>query len=370
MRCADGAVRVDLHRTPHEVPADAVCLFGGPDDLFTSRWWWQTVVDHAVPQGGTPLFPVVRINGQAAGLLPLLASPTGSVLGSLTTPYTCRYTPMLSGSLNGAAVEAVARQFGRFCRTWPVTRLDAIPADWRHLASFEAGLRAAGLKVLAFDHFTNWYLPDVVGGWAAFLKGRPGALRETIRRRLRDAERTPEARFVLVADPHEASAGVAAFEEIYARSWKTPEPFPTFNGALIRACAESGSLRLGLWLLGERPVATQFWVVERSRATVLKLAHDEAYKAHSPGTVLSALMLRYLLDNEGITAVDFGRGDDTYKQAWTGSRRQRIGLLLINRWHPRGAATLLRHTLGRVRAGFPTYTGQPRIDRDARGAAE
>ena len=83
---------------------------------------------------------------------------------------------------------------------------------------------------------------------------------------------------------------------------------------------------------------------------MLKLAHDEAFKAHSPGTVLTALMLRHLLDQEHVAAIDFGRGDDAYKQGWATQRRQRIGLLLVNPWRPAGAATLLRHIAGRVRA--------------------
>ena len=96
----------------------------------------------------------------------------------------------------------------------------------------------------------------------------------------------------------------------------------------------------------------QFWVVKDGRATVLKLAHDEAFKAHSPGTVLTALMLRHLLDQEHVAAIDFGRGDDAYKQGWATQRRQRIGLLLVNPRRPAGSAALLRHIAGRVRGAI------------------
>ncbi len=82
------------------------------------------------------------------------------------------------------------------------------------------------------------------------------------------------------------------------------------------------------------------------QATVLKLAHDSAYKALSPGTLLTAMMIREMLDREHVDELDFGRGDDPFKQLWTGSRRQRIGLLLINPRRPTGLAALLRQMLG------------------------
>ncbi len=114
-----------------------------------------------------------------------------------------------------------------------------------------------------------------------------------------------------------------------------------------------GLLRCAIWSLSATPVAVQLWVVETSgRATVLKLAHDEAFKALSPGTVLTAMTLRHLLDQEHLTEIDFGRGDDAYKEGWAAQRRQRIGLLLVDPWRLSEALQLGRHTLGRMRASI------------------
>jgi CelD/BcsL family acetyltransferase involved in cellulose biosynthesis len=66
--------------------------------------------------------------------------------------------------------------------------------------------------------------------------------------------------------------------------------------------------------------------------------------------VLTAQMLRGLLDDEHVAEIDFGRGDDPYKAGWAGVRRQRIGLVLVNPRHLRGLAFLGRHAMGRVRA--------------------
>jgi CelD/BcsL family acetyltransferase involved in cellulose biosynthesis len=90
------------------------------------------------------------------------------------------------------------------------------------------------------------------------------------------------------------------------------------------------------------PLAAQMWVVRATWAAVLKLAHDENAKALSPGTVLTAAMTRTLIEQDGVTELDFGRGDDDYKAAWTGARRQRVGVVLANPWRAAGAAAIVR----------------------------
>jgi len=264
---------------------------------------------------------------------------TGRHIDALTTPYTCAYTP----------VAAAGEALGRLCRVGGVSRIDAVPEEWEGRDAFVAGLRAAGLVTLPFAHFGNWS-EDVSGrDWDAYLAARPGALRETIRRRLRQAERRPDARFEILAAPAEMDRAEVIYEDVYTRSWKEPEPYPAFNVALMRAMADESALRLGVWSIGETPVAVQLWVVWKGSAIVLKLAHDEAFRTHSPGTVLTALMLRHLLEREQIGRIDFGRGDDAYKRGWASERRQRIGFLVVNPWRPAGAAALLRHAAGRVR---------------------
>ena len=318
-------------------------LFATAGSLFSTKAWWRTVLSHATPSGADPHFILCRTGPDTAALFPMLGAK------SFTTPYSCQYTPLLDAPLSDGTQAALCAAFARHCRRNAVTRLDALPAEWPHLPALIAGAIAAGLRVRQFDHFGNWR-EDVAGlGWTGYLACRPGALRETIRRRLRRAEQRADAQFILIDRPDALDAGITAFEAVYAKSWKEPEPFPAFNAALIRTASALGILRLGVWSLAGQPVAVQFWIVEHGQATVLKLAHDEAFKAHSPGTVLTALMLRHLLDQEHISVIDFGRGDDAYKRDWAAERRQRIGLLLIAPWRPSGLLALARHDLGALR---------------------
>ena len=341
---------IETCATLADLPPEALTLLDDAAGIFASRPWWQVVLAHAMPAGSAASFVLIRSAGRLVALLPMLRS--GNQLSSLTTFYSCDYAPLFAAAADPPARLAAMAAFGRFCRAHAIVRLDALPAEWDGLTALQAGARQAGLRVLRFDHFGNWY--EDVGDldWAAYLLRRPGALRETIRRRLRRAEQLPDARCDLFTRPDQLDRAAQAFESVYRRSWKDAEPFPTFNVALMQAMIARGLLRAGVWSIGAQPVAAQFWVVKDGRAMVLKLAHDEAFKAHSPGTVLTALMLRHLLDQEHVAQIDFGRGDDPYKQGWATQRRQRIGLLLVNPRRPAGAAQLLRHAAGRLRVAM------------------
>ena len=328
-----------------ELPADAAASFADArDDLFASLPWYHVVLAAGIPAGTVARFVQC---GSTASVFPMQVGDGGGGFTSLTTLYTCRWQPAIARGADRAAVAEAFADFARVCRAWPTTRIDALPADWQYLSICIEAARGAGLSVRQFDHFGNWH--EVVAGqtWDMYLAGRHGQLRETIRRKLRRAHR-----FELITGGDRLEAGIADFESVYRRSWKEPEPFPDFNSSLMRVIAPLGMLRLGVLHIDDTAAAAQFWIVERERATVLKLAHDEAFKAASPGTVLTALMLRHLLDEEHVPEIDFGRGDDGYKSAWARQRRQRIGLVFANRLHPRGMAFLGRHAIGRARAAL------------------
>ncbi|HVC59727.1 MAG TPA: GNAT family N-acetyltransferase [Acetobacteraceae bacterium] len=345
-------VRLQEFASLDALPAATDRLFAAAPGLFGSRAWWRTALAFGMPERTRPCFLLLWADDAPAALFPLRRPDSGGALASLTTPYTCHYTPLLAPGLTLAAQAEIFAAFGRFCRGWATTRLDALPDDWPALPACLEGARDAGLAVVRFAHFGNWH-EDVRGlDWSGYLAGRPGALRETIRRKLRRGERRTDASFSLITRPPDLEPGIDAFEQVYARSWKEPEPFPRFNAGLMRETAAAGLLRLGIWSIGDVPVAAQLWIVDQGTATVLKLAHDEAFQADSPGTVLTALMLRALLNGGQVGAIDFGRGDDAYKQGWASQRRQRIGLVLVNPRRPAGLGFLTRHSLGQVRRAW------------------
>ncbi len=328
-----------LVKSAASLPSQYAALF--PPGPLAGTAWFDQLAAHAIPNGAAPCYAVAASEG---AVFPLLQS--GRHLSGFTTPYTLDYWPVLPHDATPAATTAAARRLGEFCRGWPTVRLDAVPAEWPGLPAFLSGIRLAGLRVQRFEHFGNWHEPLGGRSWPEYLAARPGALRETVRRKLRRVDGSSHLELFTASAGLER--GIAAFEAVYRASWKQPEPFPEFNAALMRAMAALGYLRLGVLWAGDRPAAAQLWVVADGTATVLKLAHDEAFKPLSPGTVLTASMIRLLIE-EGVDGLDFGRGDDPYKASWTTQRRQRIGLLLMNPWRPGGLAAIARAAAGRIR---------------------
>jgi hypothetical protein len=335
---------VNLHTTPRDLPPDARWLLECHDSFFVQPAWWDATIAAALPDGAKPVFVAFRDRGRLAALLPMLRQ--GRRWAGLTTLYTYWFGPLFASDADQSSVFAA---LGRLTRAGGLTQLDALDPTTFDLPAARRGLARAGVLGLPFAHFGSWEQNVEGQDWATYLAGRDGRLRETIRRRLRDFSATPDARWDIHRGSAGAEAGIAAYASVAAHSWKGAEPFPDFNATLFRATMREGSLFMASLSLGERAVAAQAWAFRAGRATVLKLVHDENSPIRSAGTVLTALVVRDLFAAGGLKLLDFGRGDDAYKQSWVADRRQRVGLLLASPWHPAGAMAIARWTAGRLR---------------------
>lgn len=331
---------------PEPLPAWCDDHMAPPDsqDFFASRVWYETVLAHALPAGAEPW--LARCGPAECLLVPLLRQD--GRIGGLVTPYSLEWRPLPAMGAEPAALHAAGRELARLLARRAPTRLEAMPADAPGLDAVMEGLRAAGMAIGRYRHFGNWHEP-LGAGWPGYLVARPSALRSTIQRRT--AAMLRRCHFTLYTAPgRDLEEATQAYVTVRDQSWKPPEPFPDFDAALLRATAAIGALRLGLLRDADgQPIAAQYWVLSGGRAMLLKLAHLREAKAGSPGTVLTALMIRHLIEQDAATELDFGRGDDAYKQLWCGQRRQRIGLVLSDPWHPAGMLQIARQAAQRGR---------------------
>jgi CelD/BcsL family acetyltransferase involved in cellulose biosynthesis len=323
--------------------------------------WLQLLTDTALAGDGTLELRVARRGERVAAVLPLLRvhGPHGPEYRSPANFYTTRSLPMPGLAADDA--EAALMLLRHLRHSAPrAHRLSLAPIDRSHPA-FErtrAALREAGYLVFDYFCYGNW-THAVDGDAEAYLATRPGEVRSTLRRMARRLERAG-GRVEIVGPEGDVEAALAAFQAVYARSWKVAEPHPAFVPGLVRLCARRGWLRMGLAWLDGRPIAAQLWLVAHGRAQIYKLAYDEAHAGLSPGTVLTGALMRHAIDVDRVREIDYLTGDDAYKAAWMSRRRELWGLLAYDPARMPGLAGAAREAAARaVRRLQRPFSGPP-----------
>jgi hypothetical protein len=338
------------------LPDDSARLWqaGASGSFFLSRGWFDCLISAGLDSGDTVALGALQSqDGRVLALLPGRFTAGSSRLlptrqvRSLSGIYACLFRPILAPDTDQNEVaRSLGRHFGASVAASDIVQLDTIDADWPALEAFERGLKDARFASARYDHFGSWFEAVAGRSFQQYLSMREGPIREIVRRRQRALSRKG-ARYEVLAAIQGIDEGIAAYEAVYARSWKQPEPYPRFHEHLMRSAARDGMLRLGFCYLGDRPIAVQLWILCHGRATVLKLAHDQEFDRLSPGSVLLAHMIRHLIEKDAAVEIDFGRGDDAYKRQWASRRRQRIGILAANPRSLAGLGVLTRQLAGR-----------------------
>jgi len=202
-------------------------------------------------------------------------------------------------------------------RALPVGRASFAPMPEADAAALDDAFRRAGWIVISQVCDLNHVLPVKGRNFAGYWAQRPGALRETVRRKGR------KGLVSLNISSHFDPGEWDAYETVYRLSWKPGEGSPDFLRRWAQADGAAGRLRLGIARIDGQPVAAQFWTVEGDTAFIHKLAHDERFRKASPGTLLSAAMFEHVIDTDKVCLIDFGTGNDPYKQDWMEEVRPR-----------------------------------------------
>jgi len=327
------ALQVVVYRSAAELPPDVLQLLAQHEQAtlqFGPAWWRNLEAQVFAGHAGRAYF-VLRADGTPIAVLPLLLS--GGALhrqaAALANYYSCLYEPALAPGIDAEVLATLFVAVRKHLGATHSLRLAPMNPDGRAFAVVERALALAGFGTERYFCFGNWYL-QAPASWANYLASREGKLRSTIKR-MKQRLATEAGHVEIIADAANLERGITAYETVYAQSWKVPEPSPGFMPGLMALCAARGAMRLGLvWLKGQ-PIAAQFWIVSHGRAEIYKVAYDEAYKSHSPGTVLTAHMLQQVLEQDGVHEVDYLIGDDPYKKNWMSHRRERWGLMAYNR---------------------------------------
>lgn len=308
--------------------------------LFDRLEWFRLLWKHC-PPGKRPLVARARSESSEAWLF-LTRTEQNRAVG-LANWYCLGFRPVYTGDVAAndrrALLQAIAK------RLKPgLGRIELLPVPDRdgHADTLVAAFRRAGWIVFKRPYSANWLAITDGLDFDAYLAARPGSLRSTIERKAK--------KFPLDINIYTGfdEGAWAEYEDVYNDSWKHQEGSAEFLRAFAAQESDAGSLRLGIARVDGRAVAAQFWTCDHGRAIIHKLAYKDEAKEMSAGSILSAEMFRHVIDKDKVTEVDFGTGDDRYKQDWMDWRDELHRIMIFNPLSVTGLIGAAREGLSQI----------------------
>lgn len=372
-------LRAGKYRGLAAVPAYYSTLFddASRSDFFLGLPWFlnfeRTIVSDEEPVVVYGIEPTDGSNHALGAFLLWKRRPNGlfgpRVLHSLANYYTPYFSPILNEAHSNEIIHAFARGLWADRRLFAAIDLRCLDHDAPAFLTLVRSLEDVGLVVQTYFQFGNWYL-DVAGrSYAEYFTSLPPVLKKNIPYQTRRLERTYRIELKLVTGKEGLEEALNDYETVYRASWRDQEAYPGFIRGLAETAVRSSALRLGLLYADGVPVAAQFWLVHGGIASIYKIAYVEEFSKFSIGTILTAHMMRHVIDVDKVTTVDYLSGDDKYKRDWMSHRRERWGILAFNLRCLSGIALAARHLGGRRINGIVRKTKAMVLDKFFPGEA-
>lgn len=315
----------DLNQLPNSV--DALFARSAEESVFFSRPWFENLLRHAPDDRRNFLLACVVKDGKVLALLPL-ERHSHTHCYALTNLYSSLYTLLLAEDGRQEILECLAR--GLVQLSFSSLRLEPIAEDDRNMQGLQQTMESLGIACHRTFRFYNWIHRTQGETFHDYMETRPARVRNTIARKSRKLERKHGYTIRLFIDS-DIEQGMEDYHAVYNKSWKANELYGDFVEGLARNLSQQGWLRLAILYSENRPIAAQFWFVVHRKASIFKLAYDEAWREYSPGSILTSYLMQQVIDSDRVEEIDFLTGNDAYKQDWMSQRRKRWALYCINK---------------------------------------
>lgn len=329
-------MRFKCYRDWEQLPDDAGSLFDqcGKTSMFFTREWFETLSATALEEGQSLLLAGVvddtgDDNAQLLALLPLLES-NGEHWRACSHRYTALYSLLLDSQLltrgrQHDVVDCLVEGLGQI--PFRTLRLEPVADDDSNLEILQSALESCGFECHRNFFFYNWYHLTRGQSFDDYMAERPAQLRNTIARKRRKLERERDC-CIRMYRRGEVEQALSDYHAAYSSSWKAYEQYGTLLDALAINLAVPDWTRLAVLYIDGKAAAAQLWFVVQGKASIFRLAYDEAWKQYSPGSILTAWLMQYVIDTDGVEEIDFLTGNEGYKQDWMSARRQRSRMVL------------------------------------------
>ncbi len=351
---------VRVYESFEDLPVAYHRLFeeAGAKSFFLGLPWYQNLVRNAFEKGDQAR--ILGVELQDGVRTPVAALPVRHsqakqgrwklrTLSSLSNYYTSFYEPLLDPAYSREkSLQAMAQVICAETPPWHVINLKPLDPDSPVFSELVQSLRQAGMIVQTYFCHGNWYYPVCGRSYKEYLESLRSSVRNIARSKNKKLERTGRVRVDITIGLHGLDSAIQAYQEVYAASWKVPEPYTEFVPGLIRTCAEMGWLRLGVAYIDDVPAAAQVWIVNNGTASIYKIAYDQKFKELSVGSYLTMHLMKRAIDVDKVREIDYLSGDDRYKSDWMSHRREHWGILAMNPRTLLGALAVIRHVGGRA----------------------
>ncbi|MAT66106.1 MAG: GNAT family N-acetyltransferase [Gammaproteobacteria bacterium] len=326
-----------------QLPESADALFeqGEKEKIFFSRPWFENLAAAALDDDQAMVLACVVTGDEVLSILPLMRR-AGNTWYSLRHRYTSHYSLLLADNDQQRILECLAEGLSRL----PIRALllEPVAADDIRICGLQRSLESAGFSCDYSFRLYNWIYPVRGESYEDYMAARPARLRNTIVRKSRKLEREHGYEIRLFTGD-EVPQAMPDYHAVYAASWKANEQYADFLNGIVVGFSRYDWSRLAVLYVKRKPVAAQLWFVAHGRASIFRLAYDEAWRRYSPGSILTSFLMEYVIDVDGVDEIDFLTGNDAYKQDWMSDRRERFALSCVKSVKPAGRYELFVESL-------------------------
>ncbi len=271
-----------------------------------------------------------------------------SLIGNVHSPVRNFIVRDGSAEIQRRAIRQALAFLDQRWKAWDVLELEHLPEEAGILPVLEEAVGDLGYRSRTYTCYADWYADGIDCSGEEYLARLPKKIRYELQRRKRRLAEKGEMRFEIGTDLSAFDRHMDLYHRVRARSWKSPEADRAFLVEARRMAAGKGWLRCGFLFLDDEPIAAQIRIVAKGIVYCMEALHDKAFNKFGPGHILRSEMIRHFIDVEGVTEIDQGRGDDSYKRYWSplGKVRERKGMTVFNRsWRGRMLGVLMTEML-------------------------
>jgi frataxin-like iron-binding protein CyaY len=312
------------------------------DSLFFSRLWFENLANTALKPDQKLFLACVVDDKKVLAVLPLISSKNKQWT-SLSHIYSSLYTVLLTETHKNEILHCLAN--GLSTLSFESLTLGPLAADDINMNSLELALESTGVSCNRYAQFFNWFHPLLPNQtFSKYMQARPSKVRNTIARKQRKLIREQDYQIRLLTGD-EVSNAMADYHTVYKASWKKKELFTDTLEGFVSHFSTLQWTRLAILYINKQPVAAQIWFVTHKKASIFKLAYDEAWKKYSPGSLLTQYLMEYVIEVDNVEEIDYLTGNDRYKQDWMSQRRQRWNLVCTHKLKPKKQENIFKQLL-------------------------